>query len=142
MTSKAALCKALLDGRVLNIKNGFQLLGITNIPREIGRSVERAFGVKVSRTQKEGTSRYGQHCTWTNYRLNKTDYNKEGIQKMKEYVEEQLKGVSPKTDKEVKALEEVGITPDENLQEWFTNYITPEDRPATHPKVIQQNLFQ
>ena len=32
MTSKAALCKALLDGRVVNIKNGFELFGITNIP--------------------------------------------------------------------------------------------------------------
>lgn len=86
MNSKAALCKALLDGRVLNIKNGFDLLGITNIPREIGRSVERAFGVQVSRTPKEGQSRYHQKCVWVDYRLNNTEYNKEGIKKMREYI--------------------------------------------------------
>lgn len=86
MTSKAALCKALLDGRVLNIKNGFTLLGITNIPREIGRSVERAFNVTVSRTPMQAVSRYGQCCVWTDYRLNRTEYNKEGIEKMKAYI--------------------------------------------------------
>lgn len=90
MTSKAALCKALLEGRVVNIKNGFELFGITNVPREIGRSVERSFGVIVSRTQMEGSSRYGQSCVWVNYRLNNSDHNKEGIQKMREYVSEQL----------------------------------------------------
>lgn len=98
MTSKAALCKALLDGKVLNIKNGFELLGITNVPREIGRSVERAFGVIVSRTQREGHSRYGQAVTWVDYRLNRTQYNKEGIEKMREYVREQVATANPKTD--------------------------------------------
>ncbi len=103
MTSKAALCKALLDGMVVNIKNGFQLFGITNIPREIGRSIERdgtvtknpndnGFGVEVSRTEKTGKSRYGQKCEWTDYRLNRTEYNAPGIQKMKDYVAEQMAG--------------------------------------------------
>lgn len=94
MTSKAALCKALLDGKVVNIKNSFDLFGITNCPREIGRSVERAFGVIVSRTQMDGNSRYGQPCVWVNYRLNKTEQNKEGIEKMRKYVDEQSKGGS------------------------------------------------
>lgn len=103
MTSKAALCKALLDGMVVNIKNGFHLFGITNIPREIGRSIERdgsvtgnpndnGFGVEVSRTEQNGVSRYGQKCEWTDYRLNRTEYNIKGIQKMKEYVAEQMEG--------------------------------------------------
>lgn len=91
MTSKAALCKALLSGRVLNIKNGFSLLGITNVPREIGRSVERAFGVTVSRTQRDGRSRYKQPVTWIDYRLNFTEYNREGIEKMREYVKAKSK---------------------------------------------------
>lgn len=103
MTSKAALCKALLDGRVLNIKNGFQLLGITNVPREVGRSVERAFGVVVSRTQRDGTSRYGQAVKWVDYRLNRTDYNLEGIKKMEEYIATQAP-VVVKTEVQLKQL--------------------------------------
>jgi hypothetical protein len=95
MTSKAALVKALLDGRVLNIKNGFTLLSITNIPREIGRSIERSFNVKVSRTHREGKSRYGQPCVWIDYRLNRTEYNKEGIEKMKMYLSENMKEYRP-----------------------------------------------
>ncbi len=89
MTAKAALCKALLDGRVLNIKNCFELIGLTNCPREISRMVEQPFGVIVSRTQMEGHSRYGQAVTWYNYRLNNTDHNKEGIEKMRAYINEQ-----------------------------------------------------
>lgn len=100
MNSKAALAKALLKGEVVNIKNGFTHFGITNVPREIGRSIERAFGVEVSRTMREGMSRYKQPCIWCDYRLNKTDYNKEGIQKMIEYVLKQ-EG-TPKTDSQEK----------------------------------------
>lgn len=91
MTAKAALAKALLDGRVLNIKNCFALIGLTNCPREISRMIEDGFGVEVSRTRMEGKSRYGQPVTWTDYRLNHTEYNKDGIEKMKKYVKEQTK---------------------------------------------------
>lgn len=86
MTAKAALCKALLDGRVLNVKNCFSIIGLTNCAREISRMVEQPFGVEVSRTRKDGKSRYGQSVTWIDYRLNKTDYNQDGIKKMIEYV--------------------------------------------------------
>lgn len=91
MTAKAALCKALLDGRVLNVKNCFTTIGLTNCAREIGRSVERPFGVKVSRTPREGKSRYKQVVTWMDYRLNKTPYNQDGIKKMMEYIKQQSK---------------------------------------------------
>lgn len=107
MTSKAALCLALLEGRVLNIKNGFELFGITNIPREIGRSVERAFDVQVSRTTMVGKSRYGQECTWCNYRLNRTEYNKQGIEKMREYIRQQLpSSTEAKTDTQKRKLQQ------------------------------------
>lgn len=89
MTAKAALCMALLQGKVLNIKNCFSLIGITNAPREISRMVEKPFGVEVSRVHRKGTSRYGQPVTWTDYRLNATPYNKDGIEKMRQYVIEQ-----------------------------------------------------
>ena len=88
MNQKAAICKSLLKGEVLSIMNGFKWFGCTNIPREIGRSVEREFGVEVSRVTKEGKSRYEQPVNYTEYRLNRTDFNKPGIEKMEAYVRE------------------------------------------------------
>lgn len=112
MTAKAALAKALLDGRVINIKNCFETIGLTNAPREISRMIEQPFGVEVSRTPREGKSRYGQSVTWYDYRLNRTDYNKEGIQKMIEYVNNETKNILIKTDKQKKQLSEaVTINP-------------------------------
>lgn len=89
MTGKAALCKALLKGEVLSIMVGFKWFSITNVPREIGRSVERAFNVRVSRTTKEFTSRYGQPGSYVEYRLNRVPDNAEGIKLMEAYVREQ-----------------------------------------------------
>lgn len=109
MTAKAALCQALLDGRVLNVKNVFQTIGLTNCAREISRMVEQPFGVKVSRTKKEGKSRYGQPVTWVDYRLNNTDYNRDGIKKMREYVSDQKATANPKTDKELNALKQASL---------------------------------
>jgi len=110
MTSKAAIALALLEGKVLSIKNGFDLFGVTNIPREIGRSIEReedgGFGVQVSRVERNGFSRYGQPVRWMEYRLNRTDYNKGGIEKMKAYVKEQMSKVPPKTEKEKKLIKQ------------------------------------
>lgn len=108
MTATAALCKALLKGHVVNIKNGFDLFGITNVPREIGRAVERKFGVQVSRTQMDGRSRYGQECIWVNYRLNRTEYNREGIRKMEEYVASQSEAI-PTTDHQLTLLKQANL---------------------------------
>ena len=105
MTAKAALAKALLDGRVLNVKNCFDTISLTNCAREISRMIEKDFGVIVSRTQREGTSKYGQPVTWVDYRLNHTEYNKEGIQRMREYVAKEFRSVNPKTDKQVKQMQ-------------------------------------
>jgi len=103
MNAKTALGLALLQGKVLNIKNGFQQFGITNIPREISRLIEKPFGLRVSRTRKEGTTRYGQTVFWIDYRLNRTGYNKEGIDKLKAYIQKQSASeLPPKTDKEAK----------------------------------------
>lgn len=88
MNQKAAICKSLLKGEVLSIMNGFKWFGCTNIPREIGRSVEREFHVIVSRVSKDGKSRYGQPVHYTEYRLNNTENNKEGRAKMIAYVSE------------------------------------------------------
>lgn len=103
MNSKAALCLALLKGEVVSIRTGFFDLGITNVPREIGRSIERAFGVEVSSVQKEGKTKYKVPCVWYEYRLNHTEYNKPGIEKMKEYVRKHRGEDPPKTEKEKRA---------------------------------------
>ena len=111
MTAKAALCLALLEGKVLNIFNGFKLLGITNIPREIGRCIEDekrwGFGVIVSRTERKGTSQYGRPCEWVDYRLNRTEYNKPGISKMIEYVKKETDTSNPKTTAQQKAKQTI-----------------------------------
>jgi len=96
MTSKAALVKALLDGRTVNIKNGFELLAISNVPREIGRSIVRSFDVEITKIEREGTSRYGQRCVWVDYKLLKTESNKVGIAKMRQYLSENMGEFRPK----------------------------------------------
>ncbi len=101
MNQKAALAQALLSGEVVSIMSCFKMMGITNAPREIGRSIERSFGVEVSRIRKKAKTRYGGECTYFEYRLDKTKYNSQGIKLMAQYVKEQLKSSpSPRTDKE------------------------------------------
>ncbi len=89
MTAKAALAQALLDGHVITVMNCFKMIGLTNAAREIPRMIEQPFGVQVSRSPKISKSRYGEAVHYFEYRLNRTDYNKEGIQKMKEYIQKQ-----------------------------------------------------
>ena len=91
MNAKTALCKALLDDEVLNVKNCFRTIGLTNCAREVSRMVEKPFNVIVSRTPRQGKSKYGSSVTWIDYKLNKTNYNQAGIAKMKEYI---LKNIS------------------------------------------------
>jgi hypothetical protein len=88
MNATAAICKAFLDGEVLTIKTCFKDFGVTNLPREVGRQVERKFGVTISKVRKHGKSRFGIDATWYEYRLNKSQHNMEGISKMEEYVKE------------------------------------------------------
>lgn len=87
-TAKAALCRALLAGEVLNVKNCFEMIGYSNVAREIPRMVEKPFGVEVSRTPMTGKTRYGTVCNYTNYRLNFTSHNAAGIKKMVQYIAE------------------------------------------------------
>lgn len=109
MTAKAALAKALLDGRVLNVKNCFETIGLTNCAREVSRMIEQPFGVTVSRTQRDGTSRYGQSVIWVDFRLNFTEYNKPGIEKMKEYVRKEMATINPTTDRQKEKLKSLSL---------------------------------
>lgn len=90
MTQVAAIAMALLKGEVLSIMNGFERFSCTNLPREISRSIERRFGVHVSRDKVEYTSKWGIPGYFYRYRLNKTPSNGEGIKRMRDYVKEQL----------------------------------------------------
>lgn len=109
MTAKAALALALLQGRVLNVKNCFELIGLTNCSREISRMIEQPFGVIVSRTKRIGVSRYGQSVTWVDFRLNNALHNEEGISKMRTYVKEQMATAPPKTEKQKKELKQAEL---------------------------------
>lgn len=110
MTARTALCLALLEGKVLNIKNCFKEIGLTNCPREISRMIEAPFGVTVSRTHRTGKSRYGQPVTWTDYRLNSSEHNIEGIEKMKIFVKnEQLKSNKSTTEESFKAKKQLDL---------------------------------
>lgn len=86
MNATTALAAALLRGDVVTIKTAFNLFGITNAPREVSRAIEKPFDVAVSRVKKEGKSRWGVYCTWTEYRLNKSERNMPGIEKLSNYV--------------------------------------------------------
>jgi len=108
MNAKAALAMALLRGEVVNVKTCFKDFGYTNCAREIGRSIEKPFGVMVSRTNKSGKSRYKVDCWWVDYRLNFTEYNKSGIEKMRQYIKKHWND-NPKTDKEAKQLQQAKL---------------------------------
>lgn len=105
MTAKAAICKALLLGRVLNIKNGFSLFGVTNIPREVSRSVEKDFGVGLNRRPRTGKTRFGVGCSWFDYRLQARPENIPGIKKMVEYILK-IEG-EPKTNEQARDQERI-----------------------------------
>jgi len=93
MTAKSALAAALLDGKVLTVMNCFKLIGYTNIAREIPRMIEEPFEVEVSRVSKTAKSRYRETVNYVEYRLNRSEHNLPGIERMQAYVNEQL-GVS------------------------------------------------
>lgn len=87
MTQIASICEALLKGEVLSIMNGFENFGCTNLPREIGRGVERRFGAVIKRQQVFFVSRYKHKGIYYRYSLDKKDpRNKEAIVKMKDYI--------------------------------------------------------
>jgi len=101
MNQTAAISLALLKGEVISIKTAFEQFGCTNAPREIGRAIERKFGVTVSKTPTKFKSRYGKSGVYYQYRLNRTEYNSEGIKKMISYVQSQTS--NPKTTQQEKA---------------------------------------
>lgn len=103
MTQIAAIATSLLKGEVLSIMDGYRLFACSNLPRELSRSIEQKFDVQISRERVKFKSKYGQPGSYLRYRLNKSQHNLQGIQKMKEYVNSQLGSLTEcKTDKQLK----------------------------------------
>lgn len=85
MNATTALGLAFLRGDVITIKTAFRDFGISNLPREVGRSIERKFGLKLSKVKKVGKSRYDVPCWYYQYRLPDTPYNEAGRKLLQEY---------------------------------------------------------
>lgn len=84
----AYVCQSLLRGEVLTIMDGFKRFNVSNIPREISRSVESKFDVVISRERVEFKTDLGLPGFYLKYRLNFTEYNIPGINKMKTYCDD------------------------------------------------------
>lgn len=89
MTQQAAIAYSLLKGETISIMTGFKEFGCTNIPREIGRGIERKFGVMVERQPVKFVSRYGHTGEYYKYKLNKR-LNEDGLKKMAKYIADQI----------------------------------------------------
>lgn len=94
MTRQQALATYLLTGKPVSIKNGYNYFGISNISREVIRLIEKPFGVQLTRTKKEGKTKYGTYCTWLEYILLPTKLNSKGINAMKRMLKEEKKKVA------------------------------------------------
>lgn len=88
MNAISAIAQAFLRGEILTIKTAFRDFGVSNLPREVGRAIERKFDVRISKLRKEGKTRYGLFVSFFEYRLNRDDpANALGIEAMIKYIE-------------------------------------------------------
>jgi len=86
MTQTCKLAKSLLSGEVISILTGFQRFFITNVPREVGRSIERKFNVKLDKKQINFKNHDGESGYYFEYRLLHNEENAPGIERMEAYV--------------------------------------------------------
>ena len=101
MNATTAIGLAFLKGDVLTIKTAFRDYGISNLPREASRCIEKKFGLKLAKVKKTGKSRFGIDCYWYEYRLPDTSYNKLGRAKLIDYCQKHLGTMNQcKTEKE------------------------------------------
>lgn len=91
MTQLAAIAHSFLKGESNSIMTAFRKFNCTNLPREVGRSIERKFGVEVHRVPVKFKSTYGHTGEYVRYTLLPISKNKKGIKAMRKYVAEQMK---------------------------------------------------
>lgn len=98
MNQTCKIAKSLLKGEVISILTGFQRFFITNVPREIGRLIERQFLVEIDKKQKNFKNKDGESGYYFEYRLLRTPTNLPGIERMEKYIREkeqsQFKSIS------------------------------------------------
>lgn len=82
----ASLCFDLLNGKTVSIKTGFKSYGITNIPREISRAVEKKFDIVIDRKQINYTTEYGFSGYYFEYKLDISKQKKKSICKIYDYI--------------------------------------------------------
>lgn len=95
----AALCYDLINGKTVSIKTGFNAYGITNIPREISRAVEKRFGVKCEKKKIVYKSKYGLGGYYFEYKLLRNNQKKESLNLMYSYIQENMIMPESKNDK-------------------------------------------
>lgn len=105
MTQTAAIAYSFLAGESNSIMTAFKKFYCTNLPREVGRSIERKFGVKIHRVAVKFTSTYGRVGEYYRYTLLKTSENFDGIKRMTQYVIKEIG--NPKTDQEQKMINKI-----------------------------------
>lgn len=120
MNAISAISQAFLNGDILTIKTAFRDFGISNLPREVGRSIERKFKVRISKLRKDGKSRYDVPVSYNEYRLNKDDpENADGIRAMIEYVEANGGFVLPERRPVGRPKTKTDATPQHNTEKLF-----------------------
>lgn len=91
MTQLAAIAHSFLKGETNSIMTAFKKFNCTNLPREVGRGIERRFGVEITRVPVKFKSTYGHTGEYYRYTLIPTSKNKKGMAAMRKYIQEQMK---------------------------------------------------
>lgn len=95
-TKRAALIDYLLKGNTLNCSKSLRVLGLSNPAREVARSVEIPFGIKLHRKRIETKTKYTTSHHYE-YLLVLSEVPRETIVKMKQYVDENTINEKPVT---------------------------------------------
>lgn len=100
-SQKAALVKAMLEGKEISAMNAFEMLLMTNAAREVNRSIihpETGFNAIVQKKRIDFTSTYGKKGFYFTYKLERSEANRQAIEKMKKYLSESdLKPIEKET---------------------------------------------
>lgn len=87
-TAKAAIANHFLNGGEMGIADCFNLFGVTNLPREISRAIEKPFGIKIDRKPVLVKTQFHKSKLIKRYRLNKKKNSDLAIKRMIKYVNE------------------------------------------------------
>lgn len=98
-TRIAAVLNSLLQGETLSIMDGFHRFGVTNLSRELSRSIEQPMGIILTRTKIVHNPKHGHAVWYYQYHLTKCRQTKEALNKAWKYVDENLIASTQKKNK-------------------------------------------